>query len=397
MPNKTYADILGEKANIDQSIEEYVKQPVNYKDNPKDRIPLETEYRLYLQSKKLNKPKFKDIKETHDLVWLRVSDLRYSPKVNARWRVEKTSSRNKIYNLASEWDNNYLDAIHGQMIDGEIYIGEGMKRAAAAYLNYGPDYLIPCLLDRSNKDETFTNSVVRKQSTIFHKINNGRDKLDSFTYYLTLYVQGDHMAKAIIETMKKTSYNFTPYGDTIPVYNGLKTLEKIFTLGISGDDDKISLENKRGPNIQCVFKHHKSVYGDETPHNSYILTFVAFKHHFESDNLRVDEKQFDFIMNNAKTMNILPKEKDGRVIRVGLKTGSDFASKWGQGLKGKLGVPKGMQLISELWNKCYDNIPEGKEILQSRIDDKYFQALEAKGKSNYKYIHYLENPLTGLI
>ena len=56
-----------------------------------------------------------------------------------------------------------------------------------------------------------------------------------------------------------------------------------------------------------------------------------------------------------------------------------------------------MQLISELWNKCYDNIPEGKEILQSRIDDKYFQALEAKGKSNYKYIHYLENPLTGLI
>ena len=36
---------------------------IYYKDNPKDVIPLETEYRLYLQSKKLSKPKFQNIKE----------------------------------------------------------------------------------------------------------------------------------------------------------------------------------------------------------------------------------------------------------------------------------------------------------------------------------------------
>ena len=102
-------------------------------------------------------------------------------------------------------------------------------------------------------------------------------------------------------------------------------------------------------------------------------------------------------MNNAKTMNIMSKEKDGTVIKVGIKTGNDFASKWGQGLKGKLGWLKGMELISELWNKCYDNIPEGKQILQSRIDDKYFQALEAKGKPDYKYSDYLANPLKGLV
>ena len=81
----------------------------------------------------------------------------------------------------------------------------------------------------------------------------------------------------------------------------------------------------------------------------------------------------------------------------GIKTGNDFASKWGQGLKGKLGWLKGMELISELWNKCYDNIPEGKQILQSRIDGKYFQALEAKRKPDYKYADYLANPLKGLI
>ena len=39
----------------------------------------------------------------------------------------------------------------------------------------------------------------------------------------------------------------------------------------------------------------------------------------------------------------------------------------------------------------------GKQILQSRIDDKYFQALEAKGKPDYKYSDYLANPLKGLV
>ena len=109
-------------------------------------------------------------------------------------------------------------------------------------------------------------------------------------------------------------------------------------------------------------------------------------------------KSFPNNQEAKKGINLLAKEKDNHVIKVGLKSGNDFASKWGQGLKGKSGVPQGMKLISELWNKCYDNIPQGKEILQSRLDDKYFQALEAKGaNSEYKYIHYLENPLTGLV
>ena len=396
MPNKTYADILGEKADLNQSLLEYIQQQIKLKNG--NFASIETEYHLYLQSKGLKKPKLKSMDDTHELKWIKVGLLRHSPKVNARWRTETPNDRQKIYSLASEWNNDYLDAIHVQVINNEYYVGEGMKRAASAFLNYGPDYEIPCLVDFSMKDQKFTNASVRHQNDIFEKINNGRDRLDSFTYYFTQYVQGDKMAKAVIETMKKTNYNFTPFSDIKPVYNGLKTIEKIFHLKISGDYKNVSLENKRGPNIQTVFKHHKSVYGEETPHNSYILTFVAFKHHFESDNLRVGEEQFNFIMNNAKTMNILAKEKDNHVIKVGLKSGNDFASKWGQGLKGKSGVPQGMKLISELWNKCYDNIPQGKEILQSRLDDKYFQALEAKGaNSEYKYIHYLENPLTGLI
>ena len=396
MPNKTYADILGEKSNIDIPLTDYIQQEVSLKDDPNNQGSIATEYQLYLQSKKLKKPKPQNT-QNHELEWRKVGTLYYSPKVNARWRTEKASDRRKIYNLASEFNIDYLDAIHVQVINDKAYIGEGLKRAVSGLLNYGPDYEIPCLVDYTNKNETLTNGVVRRQNNIFESINNGRDRLDSFTYFFTNYVQGDKMAKAVIETMKKTAYNFTPFTDTTPVYNGLKTIEKIYTLGISGDDDKISLENKRGPNIQTVFKHHKKTYGDETPHNSYILTFVAFKHHFESDDLRVGEEQFNFIMNNAKTMNIMSKEKDGTVIKVGIKTGNDFASKWGQGLKGKLGWLKGMELISQLWNKCYDNIPEGKQILQSRIDDKYFQALEAKGKPDYKYSDYLANPLKGLV
>ena len=396
MPNKTYADILGEKSNIDIPLTDYIQREVSLKDDPNNLGSIATEYQLYLQSKKLKKPKPQNT-ENHKLEWREVGSLHYSPKVNARWRTARAVDRRKIYNLASEFNIDYLDAIHVQMINGKGYIGEGLKRALSGLLNYGPKFLIPCLVDFTNENETLTNDVVKRQNNIFESINNSRDRLDSFTYYFTNYVQGDKMARAVIETMKKTTYNFTPFTDTTPVYNGLKTIEKIFALGISGDDDSISLENKRGPHIQAVFSHHKKVYGDETPHNSYILTFVAFKHHFESDDLRVGEEQFNFIMTNAKTMNILPKEKNGSVVKVGLKTGNDFASKWGQGLKGKLGVPKGMELISQLWNKCYDNIPEGKQILQSRIDEKYFQALEAKGKSDYKYSDYLANPLKGLI
>jgi len=395
MPNKTYADILGEKAHIDTPLTEYIEQKVSLKDDPNNQGSIATEYQLYLQSKKLKKPKPQNT-ENHQLEWRKVGTLHYSPKVNARWRTEKASDRRKIYNLASEFNIDYLDAIHVQIIDGKGYIGEGLKRAVSGLLNYGPEYEIPCLVDYTNKNDSLTNGVVKRQNNIFESINNSRDRLDSFTYYFTNYVQGDKMAKAVIETMKKTAYNFTPFTDTTPVYNGLKTIEKIFELKISGDDYK-DLENRRGPNIQTVFKHHKKVYGDETPHNSYILTFVAFKHHFESDDLRVGEEQFNFIMNTAKTMSIMPQEKDGRVVKVGIKTGNDFASKWGQGLKGKLGWLKGMELISQLWNKCYDNIPEGKQILQSRIDDKYFQALGAKGKPNYKYTDYLANPLKGLV
>ena len=88
------------------------------------------------------------------------------------------------------------------------------------------------------------------------------------------------------------------------------------------------------------------------------------------------------IMENAKKMSILPKDNNGQLTKVGLKTGNDFASKWGQGLKGKSGITHGMRLIIELWNMCFENIPEGKKILQSRIDEKYIDALVAKDKGN---------------
>ena len=54
-----------------------------------------------------------------------------------------------------------------------------------------------------------------------------------------------------------------------------------------------------------AFRHHKAVYGDETPHNAYIRTIVAFIHHFDSDDLTVSETQLNYIMNNAKDMKIL--------------------------------------------------------------------------------------------
>ena len=393
MPNKTYAAILGDKANINLGLSDYIQQQVKHNNNKNDMMSLETEYRLFLQSKKSSKPKFKDIQDTHKLKYIRVGDLWYSPKVNARLRTGTNNDRKKIYSLANEWNNDYLDAIHVQVIDGKYYVGEGMKRATAAILNFGPDYLIPSLVDYSNQEKTLTNEVVKKANNIFESINNGRDRLDSFTYYFSLYVQGDKMAKAVIETMLRTGYNFTPDSDSAPQYNGLKTIEKIYKLAISGDSDSVSLENKRGPHIQTVFKHHREVYGDEKPHNSYVLTFTAFLHHFDSDKFRINEKQLNFVMENAKSMNIREVEKDGHMVKVGIKTGDDFASKWGLGLKGKSGVPQGMRLISELWNKCYDNVPGGKQILQSNIDTNYFSALIAKGSSDYKYSDYLFNPL----
>ena len=398
MPNKTYEEILGPKSKINQSILEYIQQKVISKN--KSSVSIETEYELYLQSKNKSKPKLKDLEKTHKLEMLKVGSLRYSPKVNARWRTETPNDRQKIYSLAAEWNNDYLDAIHVQIINGKNYVGEGMKRAVSAFLNYGPDYKIPCLIDYSMKDESFSNLVVKKQNNIFEKINNTRDRLDSFTYYFTHYVQGNEMAKAVIETMRKTEYNFTPFADKTPVYNGLTTIENIFKAKISGDNNLVSLENMRGPNIQCVFKHHKSTYGLETPHNQYILAFVAFKHHFESDNLRVAEEQFNFVMEKAKTMNVLPIEKNGVSTFTGIKTGSDFASKWGQGLKGKSGITYGMRLIIQLWNRCYDNLPEGKKILQYNLDEKYIDALVAKGNkanSEYLYSHYCLNPIKGLI
>ena len=396
MPNKTYADILGDKAEINWTLHEYIQQKHLVKNQ---FISIETEYHLYLQKKKEKIPKCKNILDNHKLAMIKVSDLRYSPKVNARWRTETANDRAKIFSLASKWNNDYLDAIHVQEIDGELYVGEGMKRAVSAFLNYGPDYEIPCLVDFSMRNEKFTNEVVKKQNNIFEKINNTRDRLDSFTYYFTHYVQNQPMAKAVIETMKKTGYNFTPFDDQIPVYNGLSTIDLIFNKKLSGDDDSIALENQRGPNVQTVFRHHKKVYGDETPHNQYILAFVAFIHYFENDNLRVGEEQFNFIMENAKKMSILPKDNNGQLIKVGLKTGNDFASKWGQGLKGKSGITHGMRLIIELWNMCFENIPEGKKILQSRIDEKYIDALVAKDKGNsqYKYAKYLLKPIKGLI
>jgi hypothetical protein len=398
MPNKTYEEILGPKSKIDQSILEYIQQKVISKN--KSSVSIETEYELYLQSKSKSKPKLKDLEKTHKLEMLKVGSLRYSPKVNARWRTETPNDRQKIYSLAAEWNNDYLDAIHVQIINGKNYVGEGMKRAVSAFLNYGPDYKIPCLIDYSMKDESFSNLVVKKQNNIFEKINNTRDRLDSFTYYFTHYVQGNEMAKAVIETMRKTEYNFTPFADKTPVYNGLTTIENIFKAKISGDNNLLSLENMRGPNIQCVFKHHKSTYGLETPHNQYILAFVAFKHHFESDNLRVAEEQFNFVMEKAKTMNVLPIEKNGVATLTGIKTGNDFASKLGLGLKGKSGITYGMKLIIQLWNKCYDNLPEGKKILQSNLDEKYINALVAKGSkanSEYSYSDYCLNPLKGSI
>ena len=48
---------------------------------------------------------------------------------------------------------------------------------------------------------------------------------------------------------------------------------------------------------------------------------------------------------------------------------------------------------------CFENIPEGKKILQSRIDEKYIDALVAKDKGNsqYTYDKYLLKPIKGLI
>ena len=103
MPNKTYADILGEKATVDIPLTEYIRQEVSLKDDPNNKGTLETEYQLYLQSKKLKKPKIQ-ISENHVLEWKRVGDLYYSPKVNARSRQEKFSDRKN--NPLREKSNN---------------------------------------------------------------------------------------------------------------------------------------------------------------------------------------------------------------------------------------------------------------------------------------------------
>ena len=95
MPNKTYAAILGDKANINLGLSDYIQQQVKHNNNKNDMMSLETEYRLFLQSKKSNKPKFKDIQDTHKLKYIRVGDLWYSPKVNARLRTGTNNDRKK--------------------------------------------------------------------------------------------------------------------------------------------------------------------------------------------------------------------------------------------------------------------------------------------------------------
>ena len=80
MPNKTYADILGEKSNIDIPLTDYIKQEVSLKDDPNNQGSIATEYQLYLQSKKLKKPKPQNT-ENHKLEWRKVGTLHYSPKV----------------------------------------------------------------------------------------------------------------------------------------------------------------------------------------------------------------------------------------------------------------------------------------------------------------------------
>ena len=99
MPNKTYADILGEKADLNQSLLEYIQQQIKLKNG--NFASIETEYHLYLQSKGLKKPKLKSMDDTHELKWIKVGLLRHSPKVNARWRTETPNDRQKIYSLAS--------------------------------------------------------------------------------------------------------------------------------------------------------------------------------------------------------------------------------------------------------------------------------------------------------
>ena len=55
MPNKTYAAILGDRANINLSLSDYIQQQVKHNNNKNDMMSLETEYRVFLNSKKFLK------------------------------------------------------------------------------------------------------------------------------------------------------------------------------------------------------------------------------------------------------------------------------------------------------------------------------------------------------
>ena len=391
---KIYDDYFNEQSDKDVSLKEFIQEKVHHADKSNKSVSIETDFQLYLQKKKKQIPKEQD-NSNYQLMWFKVGDLRYSVRVNSRWRIGKPNDRNKIYSLASEFDRRFLDAIFVYIIDKKPYIGEGQKRAIASILNYGPDYLIACLVDKTHENDSLNDIVVVKTNNLkFEKINNGRDKLDSFTHYFTNYIQGIPMAKAILETMKKTGYNFTPFANGDPEFNGLTAIEQIYQKGYSGDNSKVSLSDKRGPNILSVFSHHKTTYKNEKPHNSYIYIFVAFLHYFNSDELTVGRKQLNFIMENAKKMNLMDKKVKDKIVKVGIEKGSDFASKWGQGLKGRNGLTKGLELISIIWNKCYDNVPEGKKILQTRINENYFPALAAENQRvDYKYQDFVTKPI----
>ena len=239
--------------NFKGTFAEYVNQKVPHPTSPNQEITLETDYQLFLASKKRKPNGFdSNLKKYLSLEWIKIKDLYFDGTINVRNRVFHIKDRNKTYELASKYRPSALDALHVVRIEGKNYVDDGQKRSAGSLLRFGnPEMLVPCLVDITLEDLP-EKEIERKRRSGFVTINMERDQLDKFTQYASRYADGDAMATAIFNITIPTHCAVNPNTEDRPIFKALGTIEKIIKGKYTGDSIDVldkHLKRVRGPKV----------------------------------------------------------------------------------------------------------------------------------------------------
>ena len=362
--------------NFKGTFAEYVNQKVPHPTSPNQEITLETDYQLFLASKKRKPNGFdSNLKKYLSLEWIKIKDLYFDGTINVRNRVFHIKDRNKTYELASKYRPSALDALHVVRIEGKNYVDDGQKRSAGSLLRFGnPEMLVPCLVDITLEDLP-EKEIERKRRSGFVTINMERDQLDKFTQYASRYADGDAMATAIFNITIPTHCAVNPNTEDRPIFKALGTIEKIIKGKYTGDSIDVldkHLKRVRGPKVQQSFIQHRNTYladyPEGSPHGNYILGVTAFFYTF--DNLvGYDTSKLDYVMKCAKDLDLIKeydKDTDTTSMR-GILSDEDFVD-YGNSLKGRTGHITAIENFGKLWNTIYDEVKGAKLILGEAID-----------------------------